>query len=170
MLWLPQLDGGAAGLPSPLQLISPASAVRVGFPRLVTTRTTATATNSTTPMPNADTGRMVNRGLDVRPPPPPPPSSPRVAGHGASRASARSSAAMGEGAGGENSSAIRMAADGYVALDERAVIVNGVREIRGSSATQRACVYRYSYRGCTKNCTFLEQQSKVRKPSESTGL
>jgi hypothetical protein len=84
-------------LPSPL-LLSPASAVRGGFPLRVTTSTTATATSRTTPMPNAEIGRMVNRGLAARPP-----SSTRGAGHGDNGASA-APPATGEGAGGDNAS------------------------------------------------------------------
>jgi hypothetical protein len=143
VLWLLQLDGGAPGLPSPL-LLSPASAVRGGFPLRVTTSTTATATSRTTPMPNAETGRMVNRGLAARLPPP---SSTRGAGHGdnGAGASATSSAAppaLGEGAGGDNAlSALptpqrwqwQVGSTSRASDERRVVTVN--REIRSRYAT-----------------------------------
>uniref|UniRef100_A0A0A9B2J5 Uncharacterized protein n=1 Tax=Arundo donax TaxID=35708 RepID=A0A0A9B2J5_ARUDO len=75
---------------------------------------TATATSSTSPIPSAETGSMVNRGFARSP------SSFRRGaghgekGHGASRASARSSAAIGEGAGGENTPAISTSENGPV--------------------------------------------------------
>ncbi|XP_021302557.1 uncharacterized protein LOC110430035 [Sorghum bicolor] len=90
---------------------------------------TATATSSTRPMARAETGSMVKSGFAR---PPPLAWSPRGAGHGendvvhgASRASARSSAAIGDGdgagagggEGGENASAIpagRLGEDGRV--------------------------------------------------------
>lgn len=117
VLWLPQLDVAAPGLSSPLQL-TPASTLR-GLSRRVTTRMTATATSSTRPMPRAETGSMVKSGFAR----PPLTWSSRGAGHGdnghgASRASARSSAAIGDaaggGEGGENASAIPVFEDGRV--------------------------------------------------------
>lgn len=100
---------------SPLQLAPPAPSTVPGFHRRVITRMTTTATSSTTPIASAEAGRMVKSGFGC-----PPPrrlwwSCPGAGhgangGHGASRASTRSSAAKGEGAVGDGGDAAQASA------------------------------------------------------------